>query len=113
MEGVFHAHDGATPAQVLQTLTELELGYGYVVDEDNHFQGIVSRQSLEQDKNAPLAHAYLKRPRTLTSTSRLSEAIGKVATARYPVPVLDRNLTFRGTLSRTHLLETLEKADRQ
>jgi glycine betaine/proline transport system ATP-binding protein len=108
---VFNLADSPSPAAVLATLNERQQKYGYVVDSNHHLCGVVSTQTLQDLKGEALADAYIKNPKTLQSSMPLSEALGRVASTPYPVPVLKRNNVFTGALSRSLLLETLEKPE--
>lgn len=109
-QAVFNLDELADAAQLRQSLNELGANYGYIVDGQNRFLGVVSRASLDRAGNGPVAKAYLPKPRSLRATIRLNEALGRVAGTPYPVPVLGHNDIFIGALSRSRLLETLEKA---
>jgi glycine betaine/proline transport system ATP-binding protein len=108
---VFKAEESSTPQSILAALNEQQFKYAYIVDGDNHFCGVVSIQTLEQSKGKSLQDAYIENPKTLHANTPLSEALGRVASTPYPVPVIKRNNAFSGVLSRTMLLETLEKPE--
>lgn len=96
--------------QAIETLESEGLQFGYVVDGNHTFQGVVSVQSLREVPDRSLEHAFLANPRTLRSSIVLSEALGRVAATQYPVPVVGRRRRFTGVVSRSGLLKALEKA---
>lgn len=108
---VFKTEENSTPQAILAALHDKQLKYAYIVNGDNQFHGVVSIQTLEQSKGRSLQDAYIDKPKTLHANTPLSEALGRVASTPYPVPVIKRNNTFGGVLSRTLLLETLEKPE--
>jgi glycine betaine/proline transport system ATP-binding protein len=110
-QAVFNLKDEPTAQQLLQALDKQKLNYGYVVNAHDRFQGVVSRESLEQAGEGSVEQAYLNKPRTLRAATRLNEALGTVAGTPYPVPVLGRHHAFMGVVSRTQLLSTLEKTE--
>jgi len=83
--------------------------YGYLVDEHNHFTGIVELDAIRQDMQDPdqLRSQQLGNPTVVTADASLKTIIHQVAESRYPVPVVDPNGTFRGTISKQQLLQTL------
>jgi glycine betaine/proline transport system ATP-binding protein len=96
--------------QTMETLASKGLQFGYVVDGNDIFRGVVSTQSLRAASNRNLEHALLADPRTLRAGVALSEALGRVAATQYPVPVIGRQRRFMGVVSRSGLLKALEKA---
>ena len=106
----FQLNGDMNVSQLLQTLDQKQHEYAYVIDRQQRFRGMVSRQSLQQNDGS-IENAYLHNPRTLRHTTRLNESMGRVASTHYPVPVLGQDNRFLGTLSRTRLLESLEKAE--
>lgn len=108
---IFRMDENPGLEKMLQALEQQQRNYGYVVSDDSQFCGVVSKQSLQQSQGKALDEAYLKQPKTLHSNVPLSEALGRVATTPYPVPVVTRHNKFAGVLSRSLLLETLEKTE--
>jgi glycine betaine/proline transport system ATP-binding protein len=107
---VFNLDDKPAADVVLTTLDSQALTYAYLVDGQQHFVGVVSHESLQTIGKQPVETACLAEPRTLRSGTHLGEVFGPVATTPYPLPVLARHNRFVGVLSRTRLLETLEKS---
>ncbi len=54
--------------------------------------------------------ALLPQPRVLRTSTRLVDAIGRVAGTPYPVPVVDRHGSLRGVLTRSGLLGAMKKS---
>lgn len=94
-------------SELVKKLEQKQHDYAYLIDQQQHFRGIVSSQALQQHPDT-IEQACLKKPRTLRHTTRLNEAMGRVASTPYPVPVLGHDDILLGTISRTHLLKTLE-----
>ncbi|MEX2466705.1 MAG: glycine betaine/L-proline ABC transporter ATP-binding protein ProV [Gemmatimonadota bacterium] len=90
-----------------RTLEEQGAEYGYIVDDMERFLGVVSTDSLEYVDRGDVKAAYLPDPTVVRSSEPLSRILGKVASTRYPVPVLKRNRGFVGAVSRDSLLSTL------
>ncbi|GAB7530153.1 glycine betaine/L-proline ABC transporter ATP-binding protein [Pseudomonas sp. 3A(2025)] len=81
-------------------------GYGYLVDEQGHLLGVVDTDAC--GAAAPDRHRLHEQHPVFVDTP-LHEVLGIVASLPYPVPVLDRAGTLKGTLSKNQLLQTLSR----
>jgi glycine betaine/proline transport system ATP-binding protein len=98
--------------RVLNRLQEYDRSYGYVVDKGQHYCGVVSVDTLMaqlKQKNPTLTGAYLEGIDTLNDTTPLNELIGHVADSPCALPVIDENGRYRGVISKTSLLNTLNR----
>lgn len=104
-----HATDG--PAAALQMLIDADREYGIVVDRANKYSGIVSLDTLKQASkhNHPLANAILSDTITLQAETSVGELISEVASVPYPVPVIDENGNYYGVITKSRLLQTLDR----
>lgn len=95
----------------LKMLEEHDRNYGYVVDNRNHYIGIVSIESLKKviTEKQTLEQALLNEPQPLPADTPLNELIGAVAQAPCSVPVVDENNLYQGVISKALLLETLDR----
>ncbi|MEO5343715.1 MAG: glycine betaine/L-proline ABC transporter ATP-binding protein ProV [Gammaproteobacteria bacterium SHHR-1] len=96
----------------LQRLKEYDRDFGYVIDRDQGFCGIVSVDSLSAQLTAAeprLADAYLKDIPSLEAETPLSEIIGAVAASPCGLPVLDEKRKYLGVVTKAALLETLNR----
>lgn len=102
-------HDG--PASALQLLTDNDREYGIIVDKSNRYSGIVSMESLRlaYKENRSLSSAELDSTITLSPEEPINDILGSVAQAPYPVPVVDDSGTYFGMISKSRLLQTLDK----
>ncbi|WP_104400808.1 glycine betaine/L-proline ABC transporter ATP-binding protein ProV [Vibrio penaeicida] len=102
-------HDG--PASALQLLTDNDREYGIIVDKENLYSGIVSLDSLQSayQDNRSLTSAELESTITVTPEQPINELLGPVASAPYPVPVVDDSGKYYGVISKSRLLQTLDK----
>ncbi|NHI01718.1 glycine betaine/L-proline ABC transporter ATP-binding protein ProV [Oceanimonas sp. MB9] len=83
--------------------------FGYLVDEQGGFRGVIATQDhagKTPDVQTLLASRIDQQPGIYTDTP-LHEVLDIVATTPYPMPVIDRNGRFHGTISRSQLLQTL------
>ncbi len=104
--------EGKNPRAALQRLIKNDRDYGYVLNSDKIFQGIVSTDSLRdmlaQDKQSPLiSHAYLEEVLTANSTDSMQQILPEVTNHPWALPVLDEEGTYLGAVSKNLFLRTL------
>lgn len=95
----------------LQILEDHDRDFGYVVDSENHFIGVVSVDSLEVAKkqHSPIEQALLDTPNSISAETPIGELISTVAKAPCAPPVIDTSGKFLGAISKTILLEALDR----
>ncbi|TCS39754.1 glycine betaine/L-proline ABC transporter ATP-binding protein ProV [Reinekea marinisedimentorum] len=95
----------------LRMLRDHDRSFGYVVSKTNQFLGVVSDDSLHSmlQKDASLESALLDDVTPVNAQTPISEIISTVAQTACPVPVVDDNGKYKGYISRTRLLETLDR----
>lgn len=108
---VFKKHDNDGPGAALQQLIDKDMEYAIVVDRQNHFSGIVSIDSLKSanKERLSLSQAQLPDPRTIHAETSVSDLISDVADVPYPVPVIDDSGRYQGVISKSRLLQTLDR----
>lgn len=85
--------------------------FAVVVDRHRRFHGAVSAQSLARalkDPDPRFRTALLPDVTTVRAETPISEVLGLVAEAPFPVPVLDEAGRYLGAISRSLLLQTLD-----
>ncbi|MCW8348149.1 glycine betaine/L-proline ABC transporter ATP-binding protein ProV [Vibrio sp. ZSDZ65] len=102
-------HDG--PASALQILMDNDRDYGIVVEKTSHYSGIVSVDSLRlaHKENRTLVSAQLETGLTLKPNQPINDILGAVASVPYSVPVVDENGHYFGVVTKSRLLQTLDK----
>ncbi|WP_038177342.1 MULTISPECIES: glycine betaine/L-proline ABC transporter ATP-binding protein ProV [Vibrio] len=102
-------HDG--PASAMQILMDNDREYGIVVDRSSRYSGIVSVDSLRaaHKENRSLTSAQLDDGITLEPTQSINDILGTVAGVPYSVPVVDEQGTYFGVVTKSRLLQTLDK----
>lgn len=102
-------HDG--PASALQYLMDNDREYGIVVDKSSLYSGIVSVDSLRKahNDNSSLVSAQLADGITLKPNQAINDILGLVANVPYSVPVVDENGKYFGVVTKSRLLQTLDK----
>ncbi|MFS0826314.1 quaternary amine ABC transporter ATP-binding protein [Pseudomonas phoenicis] len=80
------------------------IDYGYVLGEHDRLVGVVDRAGAGQQ-----AYLNLHEQQPVYLDTPLHEVLDIAAHLPYPVPVLDRDGAFKGTLSKNQLLQTLSR----
>jgi glycine betaine/proline transport system ATP-binding protein len=95
----------------LQLLKDNDRDFGYVIDKDNNFIGVVSAESLYRviHQNEKLDQAMLSNIAPVTKDTPIHEIIGTVAQAPCAVPVITDQQKYLGCISKALLLETLDR----
>ena len=105
---------GADVNAALARLREHDRDYGMVVDRDGKYQGVVSAANLvkaaESGGEDRWQSAFEAEAEAVPRDKPLNEVLGLVAEARWPVPVVDEEGRYIGSISKTALLQTLDKA---
>ncbi|EAT12298.1 glycine betaine/L-proline ABC transporter ATP-binding protein ProV [Bermanella marisrubri] len=95
----------------LQLLRDNDREFGYVVEPDNTFVGVVSVDSLKQAQknNRRIEEALLENVNAIQGNIPLGDLIGEVAQAPCSPPVINEDGKFLGAISKTILLEALDR----
>ncbi|MBY7852448.1 glycine betaine/L-proline ABC transporter ATP-binding protein ProV [Vibrio fluvialis] len=108
---VFKKHDNDGPAAAMQMLLDNDREFGIVVDRANKYTGIVSLDSLKEAKREQrsLSSALLEDTVTISPDVSVGDLIGQVAQVPYSVPVVDDDGRYYGVITKTRLLQTLDR----
>ncbi len=108
---VFKKHDNDGPAAALQLLMDNDREYGIVVDRTNKYSGIVSISSLNDAKRKQRSLSSALLPDTITIDPNVSvgELISQVAQVPYAVPVVNDEGQYFGVITKSRLLQTLDR----
>ncbi|MCF1504991.1 glycine betaine/L-proline ABC transporter ATP-binding protein ProV [Afifella sp. H1R] len=101
---------------ILQRIGKADRDYAYVLDRRQHFHGVVSAASLEEQVKSgkpELRNAFLPDIEPLKADTRIGEIIGAVAAAPCGLPVVDDNGRYLGVVSRALLLQALDRETAQ
>ncbi|MGC9456879.1 MAG: glycine betaine/L-proline ABC transporter ATP-binding protein ProV [Halothiobacillaceae bacterium] len=103
--------DGGGIAAAMTHLNERDREHGYVVSPDRHYLGVVSVDSLTRARRAgsrDLMDALLPDVPVIPSDEPIRNVLGQVAQTGCGVPVVDANGIYRGVLTKSSLLRTLD-----
>ncbi|MCG3728592.1 glycine betaine/L-proline ABC transporter ATP-binding protein ProV [Vibrio cincinnatiensis] len=108
---VFKKHDNDGPATALQLLLDNDREFGIVVDRANKYAGIVSLDSLKAAKQEQrsLSSALLPDTMTIHPDVSVGDLISQVANVPYAVPVVDEQGHYFGVITKSRLLQTLDR----
>lgn len=105
-------HKGEGLRAFLEQLQEDDREFGYVLDRQRRFQGVVSTQSLVEaieSGHDGVEKAYLNDIETVNTTVPLREMLALVRRTPCPVPVVDEKNLFQGVVSKNTFLRTIEQ----
>lgn len=89
-----------------------DYNHAIVVDKKRKYHGVVSAQSLAtalKDPEPMFSKAFLPDSPTVSADAAVSDVLGIVASADHPVPVIDEDGKYVGAISKSILLETLDR----
>ncbi|MGM0643744.1 MAG: glycine betaine/L-proline ABC transporter ATP-binding protein ProV [Thermodesulfobacteriota bacterium] len=98
-----------------ERLIEYDRDFIYVLDKQHKFLGVVSADSIEQalkenpDSDPDLESLYLDGITAVPDNSSLQEVLTYVTNYECPVPVIDSQGVYKGTISRRRFLSTLKR----
>lgn len=106
--------DGKNPRAALQRLIRNDRDYGYVINSERQFQGIVSAESLREllDRQAAeplIRNAYIEDAVTARASDSMQDILPEVARHPWALPILDDNGRYLGAISKNLFLRTLHR----
>lgn len=106
---------GVSAAAALEQMKSHDREFAIVVGRDKKYLGIVSRASLMEKVRSKDADSYrkafLSEAAPILASEQLSSVLGTVAATEWPVPVVDDEHRYVGAISKSALLETLDRAN--
>ncbi len=111
---LFGDRQGVAVASVLEQMEQSGRDVAIVIGRDKKYRGMVSQDALIEKVKAkatePYREAFLPDVKPIPAGESLSNVLGLVAGSRWPVPVVDDEGRYVGSLSKSSLLETLDRA---
>ncbi len=106
--------DGKSPRAALQRLIKNDRDYGFVVDADRRFKGIVSSDSLrelldQEEKPHLIPNAYLDDVVAASAADSMQDILPNVASHPWALPILDDEGKYIGAVSKNLFLRTLHR----
>jgi len=102
--------EGSGIKSALKYIKDYDRDFAYLIGKDNFYLGTLSVKSLkrEEKRSGTIEDAIIENETILESTS-ISDFIGTVASSKYPIAVIDEKGKYKGSISKTLLLETLDE----
>lgn len=104
---------GVSAAAALERMEHFDREVAIILGRDKTYHGMVSRTSLIETAgngaSDPYKRAFLPGIEPIPASEGLSTVLGKVASSAWPVPVVDDGNRYLGSISKSALLETLDR----
>lgn len=105
---------GVSAAAALKQMESAGRDVAIIVGRDRSYHGMISKDALidrlKSKVEQPYREAFITDLQPIQAEESLSDVLGRVAESRWPVPVVDENNRYLGAISKTALLETLDRA---
>ncbi|MCF8033588.1 MAG: glycine betaine/L-proline ABC transporter ATP-binding protein ProV [Desulfarculaceae bacterium] len=97
-------------------LSQQEREFGFVLNADRQYLGMVSTESLVQaleagSPDSPLNQAFLKEAEPVKEDTTMQDVLPVLAAHDWPVPVVDENNTYKGVVTKYRFLKTLHRSE--
>lgn len=106
--------EGVSAAAALEQMENSGRSVAIIVGRDRTYHGMISQDSLVERVKAkaaqPYREAFLRDVHPIDGSETLSNVLGRVAECRWPVPVVDSENRYIGAISKSALLEALDRA---
>ncbi len=108
------ATDGKNPRAALQRLIKHDREYGYVIDSQHQYLGMVSADGLRElidhpEREQRLTDIYIKEVTPASAAASMQDILPEVAAHPSPLPIIDENGRYLGAISKNLFLKTLQR----
>jgi len=116
MTVIWHSK-GTGVRAILERLNNQDREYGYVLDSQKRFKGVVSTDSLRElidtysSGKRDIEDAFLQEAVAVRSSECLQDILPYVASHAWPVPVVNDDGKYLGVVSKNRFLKTLYRAE--
>jgi glycine betaine/proline transport system ATP-binding protein len=104
-------HPGDGPRVALQRLINYDRDFGYVLDKDRRFVGIVSADKLKEilndDRELTIVDALIEKVEPVNINEPMQNLLELLAKSNVPIPVVDDDMRFKGVISRNSFIKSL------
>lgn len=105
---------GVSAAAALERMKQYDRDVAIIIGRDKKYHGMVSRSVLVEKVRAgdadPYRNAFITDLEPISANESVSNVLGKVAGSSWPVPVVDDTNRYVGSISKSALLETLDRS---
>lgn len=104
---------GVSAAAALERMEHFDRDVAIILGRDKTYHGMVSHTSLIETARDGAGHSYprafLPDIEPIPASESLSNVLGTVPASTFPVPVIDEANHYLGSISKSALLETLDR----
>ncbi len=106
-------HQGMGVHSALQRLRKHQREFGYVINPEQAFMGVVSIDTLQAEAHSnpdpKLRNAFIPGIEPITVDTPITELYGPLASHPHGLPVIDESGHYRGSITKNTLLEFLDQ----
>lgn len=108
-------HKGGGPRAAMERLMDQDRSFGYILDADRKFLGVVSADSLRSaieesgDESETLQKAFLENVQPVSTGTPMQDILPSLTQLDCPVPVVDDKGVYQGAISKNRFLKTLKR----
>jgi len=99
-----------------ELLSGSDRDYGFVLDTNRRFLGIVSsdslRKAIEKGADNSIDQGYITGCRTVKVDACMQDILPEVSSKKWPVPVVDDENKYKGVVSKNRFLKSLHRAEK-
>jgi len=104
-------HPGDGPRVALQRLISYDKDYGYVLDKERRFVGVISadrlKEEMDREGDTNLLDAILEKIEPVNINEPMQNILELITKTNIPIPVVDDENRFKGVISRNSFLKSL------
>lgn len=99
-----------------EILSGSEREHGYVLDTSHRFLGVISSEGVRNAMeagipNKPLNQVFIYDAQPVQESDSMQDILAQVASATWPIPVVDDDNVFKGVVSKNRFLKTLHRTE--
>lgn len=103
--------EGMGVKAALQYLSDFDKDFGFFIEKNNTYIGVVSMDSLKEAKkeNLTIKDAIITEQESIHVDTQINDCLNLVANSAYPVAVVDDNGKYKGAISKSMLLKAIDE----
>ncbi len=102
--------DSTGVKSALQYISDFNEDYAYFIGKDGKYLGILTLETLkQQEKLGGSVYDAIYCNQTINEHRQIADFIIEVAEYQYPIPVVDDNGKYKGTISKSRLLKVFDE----
>lgn len=99
-----------------ELLSSHERDYGFILDPNRRFLGMVSADSLRKalaagETDSPIDRGYISDVVPVRMDDSMQDILPKVASREWPIPVVNDDNVYKGVVSKNRFLKTLHRTE--